>query len=80
MKRTRQIRFELAPSKFREERTPVRRVRIGEAIVNGTLGESNSPLLLHGHYDAEDSVPEQVLANTGRYFDPFAQVVEPDPE
>lgn len=81
MKRTNRVISVYADSEFRKERTLQRRVRIGRAICNGTLGESNSKLLLHGNYDPEDSDPDKVLAATDpRRFDPFVQVVDPDPE
>lgn len=38
-----------------EPKAPARAVHVGRAILNGTLGESRSKLLLHGIYDADDA-------------------------
>lgn len=72
--------FNFAESDFRKEFPLTRRVRIGEAICTRTLSESNSPLLMHGDFDPEDADPDTLPHMRVRQFDPFAQVVEPDPE
>lgn len=38
-----------------EPKVPARAVHVGRAILDGTLGESRSKLLLHGIYDADDA-------------------------
>lgn len=74
------VKFNFSESEFRKEFPLTRRVRIGESICTKTLHESSSPLLMHGDFDPEDSDPDTLPHMRVRQFDPFSQVVEPDPE